>query len=139
MMDGNAEICCAGGALGMDAKSLPLLSFNGDCDGSSLLMARLVDDTMQRRGWFPLAIVPHCDSNFAADRNNILLQITLSIDLVDYKLLSRRLLHQKDDQQELLPRYGSTLVIMILPAPCILLVLCSAVCDWGRKRRGGGG
>ena len=71
MMDGNAEICCAGGALGMEEKKSRLLrSRNGSCGGSLLFIRRLVDAT--QRCWLVLVSVPSGDSIFDVDRSIII-------------------------------------------------------------------
>jgi hypothetical protein len=66
MMDGNAEICCAGGALGMEESNRIVRSWSGNCVRLSLLLRRLVDAAQR---WLLLVSVGHVGNSFAADRN----------------------------------------------------------------------
>lgn len=77
MMDGNAEICCAGGALGMEENNRIVRSWSGNCVRLSLLLRRLVD-TAQR--WLLLVSVLHVGNNFAADRNMIIYVLSTTLN-----------------------------------------------------------
>ena len=70
MMDGNAEICCAGGALGMEESNRIVRSSSGNCVRLSLLLRRLVETTQR---WLLLVSVLHVGNNFAADRNMMIM------------------------------------------------------------------
>ena len=70
MMDGNAEICCAGGALGIEESNRIVRSWSGNCDGLSLLLRRLVDTAQH---CLLLVSVLHVGNNFAADRNMMIM------------------------------------------------------------------
>lgn len=71
MMDGNAEICCAGGALGMEESNRIDRSWSGNCVRLSLLLRRLVETTQR---WLLLVSVLHVGNNFAADRNMMIIE-----------------------------------------------------------------
>lgn len=71
MMDGNAEICCAGGALGMEENNRIVRSWSGNCVRLSLLLRRLVETTQR---WLLLVSVLHViGNNFVADRNMMIM------------------------------------------------------------------